>query len=145
MDNTPGHLAGFLYMFLLLLQGSLMYTRIHLNKVWTFTLEVGVLVHGTLVALFQGANLWPMFLFGFAGILVLTQMHGLGLPRWAKWTVFAAYLAGAVWVYSSRGVGKIYELISIPLIEYLGVFVLALLFAAGLWVFRKTKKPEVTA
>lgn len=145
MENTPGHLAGFLYMFLLLLQGSLMYTRIHLNKVWTFTLEVGVLVHGTLVAIFQGANLWPMFFFGFAGIVVLTQMHGLGLPRWAKWVIFGAYLVGAVWVYSSQGVGKIYELISIPLIEYAGVVVLAILFGAGLWVFRKIRKSEITA
>jgi hypothetical protein len=31
----------------------------------------------------------------------------------------------------------LYELISIPLIEYAGVFVLAGLFGAGLWVFRK--------
>ena len=35
MENTPGHLVGFLYMFLLLLQGSLFLTRIHLNKWWT--------------------------------------------------------------------------------------------------------------
>ena len=145
MENTPGHLAGFLYMFLLLLQGSLMYTRIHLNKYWTFTLEVGVLVHGTLVALFQGANLWPMFFFGFAGIIVLTQMHGLGLPRWAKWSLFGAYLVAAVWVYSFRGVGKIYELISIPLIEYAGVVVLALLIGAGLWIQRKTRKVKIAA
>jgi hypothetical protein len=35
MENTVSHLAGFLYMFLLLLQGSLFLTRIHINKWWT--------------------------------------------------------------------------------------------------------------
>ena len=31
MVGTQGHLMGFLYMFLLLLQGSLFFTRMHLN------------------------------------------------------------------------------------------------------------------
>ena len=36
------------------------------------------MIHGTLVAVMQGNGIWPMFLFGFAGIFVITQMHGLG-------------------------------------------------------------------
>ena len=40
MDNTTGHLIGFFYMFLLLLQGSLFLTRIHVNKYWTVVQEV---------------------------------------------------------------------------------------------------------
>jgi len=35
MVNTSGHLIGFLYMFLLMLQGSLFFTRIHTNRWWT--------------------------------------------------------------------------------------------------------------
>ena len=54
MANTPGHLVGFMYMFLLLLQGSLFLTRLHVNKVWTAVQEVAVLFHGTLVAVYQG-------------------------------------------------------------------------------------------
>ncbi len=53
MENTPGHLIGFLYMFLLLLQGSLFLTRIHLNKYWMVVQEVSVGFHrdsGGLVA-----------------------------------------------------------------------------------------------
>ncbi|MBE0698071.1 MAG: hypothetical protein IH586_14210 [Anaerolineaceae bacterium] len=134
MENTVGHLIGFLYMFLLLLQGSLFFTRIHTNRYWTFVQEAAVLVHGTLVAVFQGNGLWPMFFFGFAGMLVITQMHGLRLPRAARWLIFAAYLGGALLVYSGRGWNKLYELVSIPLIEYLAVGVLALLFAGGLRV-----------
>lgn len=79
MENTFGHLAGFFYMFLLLAQSVLIFNRSHVNKVWTFTLEALVLVHGTLVAIYQGNNLWPMFFFGFGAMIVLTQLYGLGL------------------------------------------------------------------
>jgi len=138
MENTIGHLAGFVYMFLLLLQGSLFFTRVHQNRWWTFVLEVTVLVHGTLVAIYQGNNLWPMFLFGFAGILVITQMHGLRLPNWAKWLIFAAYAGGVVLVYSGR-LAKLYELISIPLIEYASVLVMTLIFWGGLRIAHAIK------
>ncbi len=60
MVATSGHLIGFLYMFLLMLQGSLFLTRVHVNRWWTFAQEAMVLVHGTLVALAQGNGLWPM-------------------------------------------------------------------------------------
>jgi hypothetical protein len=142
MESTPGHLIGFLYMFLLLLQGSLFFTRVHVNRFWTFTQEVTVMVHGTIVAIFQGNGIWPMFLFGFAGLIVITQMHGLRLPNWAKWAIFAAYAGGVLLVYSQRGWGKIYELASIPLIEYLSVAVLTGIFALGLWAAGKIRGRE---
>ena len=53
MESTFSHLGGFFYMFLLLLQGSLMTTRIHTNRVWMLVQEITVLFHGTLVALMQ--------------------------------------------------------------------------------------------
>ena len=43
MEATSGHLIGFLYMFLLLVQGSLFFTRAHVNRWWTLFLEVAVL------------------------------------------------------------------------------------------------------
>ena len=64
MEATSGHLIGFLYMFLLMLQGSLFFTRAHVNRWWTLALEVAVLAHGTLVAIMQGEDMWPMFAFG---------------------------------------------------------------------------------
>jgi hypothetical protein len=141
MENSLGHLIGFLYMFLLMLQGSLFFTRIHINRWWTLTLEVLVLVHGTLVAVMQGNGLWPMFAFGFGGIFVITQMHGIGLSRWARGLILAAYSGLALWVYSGRGWGNLNEIIRIPVIEYLAVFVLAGLFGAGLWVARRMHRP----
>lgn len=140
MENTPGHLVGFMYMFLLLLQGSLFLTRIHLNKWWTLTQEVAVGIHGTLVAIFQGQGLWPMFAFGFAGIFILTQMHGLGWSRLVRWLVAGLYIGATIFIYSSRGWAQLNEIIRIPVIEYLLVFVLAGLIALGLWISRRFRK-----
>ncbi len=134
MENTVGHLIGFFYMFLLLLQGSLFLTRIHVNKYWMMVQEVTVAFHGTLVAVMQGNGIWPMFAFGFTGIFIMTQMHGLSLARWVKWMFTAVFIAGAVLVYSQRGWVQLNEVLRIPLIEYLLVFVLAGLVALGIWI-----------
>lgn len=137
MVSTPGHLWGFFYTFLLLLQGSLFFTRLHLNRWWMVTQEVLVGIHGTLVAVMQGNGIWPMFLFGFAGIFVITQMHGLRLSGRVRGLILAAYIAGVLWVYNSRGWGNLNEIVRIPLIEYLAVVVLALLIGGGLWITRR--------
>ncbi|HEU5090130.1 MAG TPA: hypothetical protein VFT99_21895, partial [Roseiflexaceae bacterium] len=136
MENTSGHLIGFFYMFLLLLQGSLFFTRAHVNRWWTLVLEVMVLVHGTLVAFMQAgaSGFWPMFFFGFAGIFVITQMHGLGLSKRVRWLFGLAYALGIVLVYNVRGWDKLNEIVRIPLIDYVAVLVLAGIFWAGLWI-----------
>jgi len=133
MVSTPGHLAGFFYMFLLMLQGSLFLTRIHVNKWWMAVQEVTVLVHGTLVAIFQGADIWPMFAFGFAAMFVITQMHGLNLSRRTRWLIGIGYAAAVVIVYNSDW-ARLNEIIRIPVIEYLVAFVMAGLVALGFWV-----------
>ena len=143
MENTFSHLAGFFYMFLLLLQGSLFLTRIHINKWWTLTQEVLVGVHGTLVAIMQGSGLWPMFAFGFAGIFILTQMHGLGWNRLVRWLVAGLYGVSAILIYNSRGWAQLNEIVRIPVIEYLLVFVLAGLIALGLWIAGRFRKPAL--
>jgi len=140
--NTPGHLVGFLYMFLLLVQGSLFFTRAHLNRWWTVALELMVLIHGALVAFMQGNGLWPMFAFGFGGIFVITQMHGLGLNRPVKWIISGAYILSVLWIYSERGLARLNEIVRIPLIEYLAVLLLAGLIALGLWIARLLHKSE---
>lgn len=146
MVNTSGHLIGFLYMFFLLLQGSLFFTRVHLNRWWTFAQEGMVAVHGTLVAVQQGSGIWTMFFFGFTGIFVITQMYGLPLKAWMRWIILGAYVAAALGVYSQVGWARLNEIIRIPFIEYLGVGILALIFAGGLWVGRKlTGRPGSSA
>jgi len=146
MEATNGHLLGFFYTFLLLLQGSLFLTRIHVNKWWMFIQEITVLAHGTMVAIVQGNNMWPMFLFGFAGIFVITQMHGLGLKAWVKWSLLGIYVGGAALVYSQPlWQGKLWQLVAIPAIDYLAVVVLALLIGAGLWVYDRARPNRAAA
>jgi hypothetical protein len=132
MENTFGHLAGFFYMFALLSQSVLLFNRAHLNKWWKFGLEALVLVHGTLVAIYQGNGLWPMFFFGFAAMIVLTQMHGLGLSLRLRWALAGAFVLGVGLFYALSGdFARINEVIRIPLIEYLAVFLFYGLFMAG--------------
>ncbi|MDX1435981.1 MAG: hypothetical protein R3335_04170 [Anaerolineales bacterium] len=139
MVSTSGHLVGFVYMFLLMLQGSLFFTRIHINKWWMFVQEFAVLIHGTMVAVAQGAGLWPMFFFGFGGIFVITQMHGLGLSRLVRALILAVYIGLVLFVYSERGWANLNEIIRIPIIDYLAVLVLAGIIGLGLWIARKMR------
>lgn len=135
-ENTQGHLIGFLYMFLLMLQGSLFFTRLHVNKYWTVFQEVTVLFHGTLVAMQQGGNLWPMFFFGFGAIFLLTQMWGLGLSTKIKVGFVLAYGAAAVAAYWGRPLQFFAEVIRIPAIEYLAVLLLAGIIGVPLLIVR---------
>jgi hypothetical protein len=137
MVSTPGHLIGFIYTFLLMLQGSLFFTRAHVNRWWTLSLEFSVLLHGTLVAVQQGNGIWAMFLFGFAGIFVVTQMYGINIPQWSRYAILGVYFAGVVLVYSGRGWGKLNEIVRIPAIDYILVFALTGLIWLGLWVAKK--------
>ncbi len=139
---SSGHLIGFFYMFLLLLQGSLFFTRIHVNRWWTFVQEATVLVHGALVAVMQGGEMWPMFAFGFGGILVITQMYGLKLKKWLRWTILGTYIGLALVVYSGRGLVNIHQITWIPLVDYLLVLVLSGIF----WlILRLRRKSEISA
>ena len=94
MATTPGHLLGFFYMLMLFLQGSLFFTRMHVNRWWTVTLEFFFVIHGTTVAWFSVAGMggphWSQFLFSGIGIFAITQLPGVPLTRWQK------YLAGGL-------------------------------------------------
>jgi hypothetical protein len=138
MEATWGHLIGFFYMFLLLLQSSLVFNRAHMNRWWTFALEAMVLPHGVIVAVLQGKGLWPMFLFGFAGILLMTQLHGLPVGRWTKRLVYGTFLVSALAVYglTERGLGRLDEIIRIPLIDLVLVGVVYVFFLAIFYVMR---------
>jgi hypothetical protein len=126
------HILGFFYMFLLMTQSSLFYTRAHVNKYWMVTQEVFVTIHGTIVAVIH-EQAWPMFLFGFLGLFVITQMHGLGLKLWTRWVFFGMYVAAVVAVYSQRGWENLNEILRISLGELVMVFILA----GIIWVLMK--------
>ena len=135
MYSSVSHLSGFLYTLLIMLQGSLFFTRIHTNRYWTFVQEFSVLIHGSLVAYTQGQNVWPMFLFGFAGLFIITQMHGLGLSWRVRLGFVATYLVGIVWVYRDRGMDRLSEIARIPIAELILVAILALILGGGLLAY----------
>jgi hypothetical protein len=102
IEVTPGHLMGFFYMFMLLLQGSLFFTRYHVNRWWTLFLEFFFVIHGTTVAYFALAGLesrWGRFLFGGLAVFLITQMHGVPFKPWQKALLSAVMVGGAAWYY----------------------------------------------
>ena len=135
MIPTWGHLIGFIHVVLVMTQGSLMFLRVHLNKRWMFLLEILVLPHAFQVALNQGSDIWPMFFFGFSAIFLVTQMHGLGFRRWARQAFYGSFLLLTLYVYLvMREPYQVNEVIRIPLIEYLALFVMYGIYLAGAWV-----------
>ena len=136
METTWGHLLGFFYTTLLMVQGTFAFTAVHKNRWWTLALELGVLIHGVTVALVAGQEFWTMFFFGFATIFVVTQMHGLGLGRWTRLGLGLAYLAGIAVVYSGRGWVHLEEVLRIPIIDY---GLVLLLGGILLWITRKVR------
>lgn len=138
MEGTAAHLVGFFYVFLLMIQMAFAYTKIHNHFIWTFILEILVLIHGTTVAIMQGNGMWPMFLTGFAVIFITTQLYGLRLKKIFILLITALFLMLLFFIYSGiiadRTFGDIHEIIRIPLIEYLLVFLFVGLIAIGLKV-----------
>ena len=139
MDSSPALLSGFFFMGLLFIQMVLAYTRMHLNKWWVIFVESYVVVHATIVAIAQwvdfGINppIWPMFLLGFLAMLVFTYIHGLGLPKWLRWSIVAAYFVFLVFMYVPQpfGFGRDVsyllrlEFLWIPIILFLIAFIAA--------------------
>lgn len=76
MEPTMGHLFGFCHTWMVMLQGSLMYTTAHLNYYWRLVCESWVFIHATVIAM-QTLPGWPMFSFGFGAVFVVTQLPGL--------------------------------------------------------------------
>lgn len=137
MEITGGHLAGFLYMFLLLLQGSLFYTRIHINHYWKVVSELSVVAHGVMVAILAGQE-WPQFFGGFLGMFVVTQMHGLGWSKTVRWAVGLAYIASIFLIYSmTTGIARAYMVTLIPLVEFILVVLVSLIVLGIIWVSRR--------
>ncbi|MBK8034646.1 MAG: hypothetical protein IPK17_35120 [Chloroflexi bacterium] len=125
MVPTFGHVFGFVHVILVMLQGSLMFTRTHLDRKWNFLLEIIVLPHAAMVALGQGTGIVYMFLFGFLTIFIVTQMHGLGLKAWVNYLFGAGYLLSILFTYLVlRAPYQANEIIRIPAIEYLMVFLM---------------------
>lgn len=124
MVFTWGHLLGFLQVFLVMIQGSLMFTRMHLNKTWIVLIELMVLPHAALIAFNQGGGIVYMFAYGFLTIFIVTQMHAFNLKPMVKNLIYAGFAITVLGIYLFvREPFQVNEVIRIPAIEYLLVFV----------------------
>ena len=76
--HEVGHVLGFLHTGFLLIQQSLIFTPMHLNRYWRLLIESWVTIHGGVVAIqtISGGH-WGMFMFGFLWMFVFTQIHGI--------------------------------------------------------------------
>lgn len=133
MENTWGHLLGFFYMFLLMLQMSLAYTRIHADIRWVTILESFVTLHGTAVALVAGQKLWSMFMFGFAMMFIVSGLYGVVKLKALRFAITLIYILAAVLVYSGvlgtgHQISQIHQIFWIPVILYGLVFVFILIY-----------------
>jgi hypothetical protein len=129
MVATAGHLFGFFYVMLVMVQGSLLFTRAHLNPRWQFLLEILVLPHAAYIAYAQGGTILYMFMFGFMSMFIITQMHGLGLKSWVKNLFLLVFVGLIVYVYFfMREPRFLSEVVRIPIVEYMVIFILY-----GLW------------
>lgn len=127
MENEPAHLYGFFYMYLLFVQLSFAKTKIHNHYLWGFTLEIMVLVHGTIVAYTTQNAPWAMFFFGFAMIFFVTQIYGLTKNKSIIHVSQGLFLVLIIVVYSgligNRSWTDLNEIFRIPVIDYVLVFV----------------------
>jgi hypothetical protein len=69
--------------------------------------------------------MWGMFFFGFSGIFIITQMHGLNFTKLHKWGFTLLYLVGATLVAIKQGPMFYTVLPRIAVIDFIGVFILA--------------------
>ena len=141
-EGTWGHLMGFFYMFMLFAQSALIFNRAHINNWWTFFLEFFVLIHGTMVAVLQGNNMWPMFAFGFGAMLVLTQMYGLGLKTWTKRMLAIGFIVITIATYTFMGrLSQWNEIIRIPVLDYMVIFLIYGIYLSVNWIINLFKRP----
>lgn len=50
--SPVGFILGYLYQFCMILQSSFLFHPLHRNKFWTLLLELGVIPHSVLIAIF---------------------------------------------------------------------------------------------
>ena len=126
IEITGGHLMGLFYMMMLFLQGSLFFTRFHVNRWWTVFLEFFMVIHGTTVAwlaIQQSGDQWSNFLFGGLAVFLITQMHGVPFKRWQKIAIGTIIVSGTAWYYGLH-MEMINNLPRMIFSRYIAVFVL---------------------
>ena len=96
----------------------------------------------------HGASDVAMFAYGFGAIFILTQLYGLGLKKWQEWAFIGIYIGSALYVYNGRLLDGLLEIIRIPAIDYILIFILSGIFwliIKLMALIRKDERISVTA
>lgn len=127
IEINVGHMLGTFYAILIIVQGSLMFSRYHLNRYWTVLLETFVLFHGAIVAYISiYHDIWPMFAFGFLTLFISTQIYGLGWSKKTIYSITALFVLAMLWFYRDD-YQQMAEIVRIPFILILSPIVIAAL------------------
>ncbi|KAF2956320.1 hypothetical protein [Marinitoga sp. 38H-ov] len=128
MEGDIGLLLGFIYMFLLFIQLSMIFTPLHANIYWITLLESFVTIHSLSIALQNNQEIWPMFLIGFLFMFVMTYQYGLKLKKSVYIINWILYIPLVISLYYFRGFNKLYELLFIPSALYGGVLLMFIVY-----------------
>jgi hypothetical protein len=131
-----------------MIQLSLAKTKIHTQINWLTFLEVFVALHGAIVAVVAKNGMWPMFLFGFLMMFIVTGQYGIIKQKSALIGASAVYLAMAFLVYSGvfgndNTLADIHQITWIPIILYGLVF--AFSWVISLFFLKKKVPPKEKA
>jgi len=87
--------------------------------------------------------MWTMFAFGFGAMFFLTQMYGLGLNTWTKRSLAIGFIVLITAYYALAGnLGRLNEVIRIPMIDYIFIFLLYGIYLGFNWLINLFKRPE---
>lgn len=162
MENTWGHTLGFFHTAIVLLQGSLAFTKIHLNRYWRLLNECWVFIHATVIAIQTGnpnytskSDMWPIFTFGFGFVFAFTQIFSFRLwskaPTWSRiippliFLCIVAVLCGTTVEGhdEASGFSRMIEMVFVPSQEYLQVLVSWFFLLGFIWMESKMKTKKV--
>ena len=148
--DDPQLLTGFIYMMLLFTQMSLAYTNVHLKAGWIAFLESFVAIHAFVVALNNTLNpeigstdMWPMFLSGFAFMVVFTYIYAFKPRKQIRILAVVAYFVGLIWIYLPAPFGYGRDPMRIMMLEFLWIpitlYLLAYVFAGLAYVYLRIR------
>ena len=73
-------------------------------------------------------------------------MHGLGLKPWVRQVFYGSFLLLALYVYLvMREPYQANEILRIPLIEYLALFIMYWIYLAGAWLASRLRAFNIRA
>ena len=158
MENTYGHAIGICFAWLILIQGSLMYSKMHLNAWWRFFLQLSVAVYATISAaqatsvetVLRGTRTWPTYIFGYTFVAALTWIFILKvwrkMPNWTR--IFPIVIVVGVtagnytWITWEDGQPfmRLYEILQIPGLYYIYSLFLWVLLQMMFMLYKSQRK-----